>query len=852
MTSLDSLWVRILTEAGHTLPRATYRFDPELYAAQYPDIVEGGLDPAEHYKHHGQEEGRIANQYQRARLNIADLDMQLADLVIDEELSQAIEEGVEGACELAFELIVMGSPIDEQISDFSEEYYLTIYPDISAAGVSPFQHYIQHGLHEGRRSVRDVRRNQLQGNKTFNPAKPTCLICVHELSKTGAPIVGLKLVREAAETHNVVVAALRGGQIQEEFRENACVILLSEQPGEDLKYFKHPALDQVSFALLNSVECFFFAKALVPRDIPFACYLHEFSNYTLPAYKMIVLAAFADLLVFSSEAVMRSWQPFFNDLAFDKDRDTIIIPQHDLVVGQITTTEYQAARRRVEKLIGRSLEGKKLIFGAGHAQWRKGTDLFVLTAQAAKHLDEDTIFLWVGDGLNHEDVFFGVWMDKHIQEAKANKPDGNLYFLPAGNYYLDVARAADAMFLSSRLDPLPNVVFDAMRLGCQVVKFDSATGFDDPLYDEVPELHGVPFGDLTEAAKTLLGLPAKSTVEQTSDEEVPEERLFGLLSLALENRLRLQRKFVVGAGDYDIPFMFSSEEKDQKNRILERQKIWSMDRRFMWKSKSEATAQLAASDNWYHKDMAVETFDYADHTKIKPFCVHIHAHYIDDLGEDLSRFVAYRHAERLVITTNTKEKEREINEIAQRAQIEVEVLVGSNRGRDILPFMELFHPGGPAGDGETWCHIHQKKSIGSASTGDVWRDFLMTILLGGKDYLSSAIDLIGQDENGLVSAFDPYIVGWAGSQRLLPQFEHKLPGPLPEHPILFPVGNMFWTKSDVVRQMNSLFGTDYPWPNEPLPNDGTVYHMIERLWPAAAVMTGKRSVFIDKPDQRRS
>lgn len=51
--------------------------------------------------------------------------------------------------------------------------------------------------------------------------------------------------------------------------------------------------------------------------------------------------------------------------------------------------------------------------------------------------------------------------------------------------------------------------------------------------------------------------------------------------------------------------------------------------------------------------------------------------------------------------------------------------------------------------------------------------------------------------------------------------------------------------------MNRIVGEDYPWPNEPIANDGTVFHLIERLWPAASVMAGLNAVFLDKPDQKR-
>ena len=73
-----------------------------------------------------------------------------------------------------------------------------------------------------------------------------------------------------------------------------------------------------------------------------------------------------------------------------------------------------------------------------------------------------------------------------MREANANDPNGNLFFLPAGSYYSDVCAAADILFLPSRLDPLPNVVFDAARNGCTTVMFKGATGFDDARYNPFP------------------------------------------------------------------------------------------------------------------------------------------------------------------------------------------------------------------------------------------------------------------------------------------------------------------------------------------------------------------------------
>lgn len=41
--------------------KITAKFDPKFYVKRYPDVAASGLDPEEHYVHHGMKEGRPPN-----------------------------------------------------------------------------------------------------------------------------------------------------------------------------------------------------------------------------------------------------------------------------------------------------------------------------------------------------------------------------------------------------------------------------------------------------------------------------------------------------------------------------------------------------------------------------------------------------------------------------------------------------------------------------------------------------------------------------------------------------------------------------------------------------------------------
>lgn len=847
----DEIWQAVVVAQGPVDDRPDFRFSRTFYSNAYPDIAAAGLDPDAHFQTNGRQEGRLSNQYRKVRSESADLDQRLLRILTDPHIRALIDQNDPEAFELFFEIVALGAPYDAKVSDFSHSHYLNSYRDLAAAKVDPFLHYLMHGQSEMRRTLRDLRRNHHRGDRPYDPSLPNYLICIHECSKTGAPIVGRDLVRLASSHANVAVLALRGGELLDDLRKYAVDVCISAHPMADIDHFDSAALRAPTLAILNSVECLPFIPILVEKNTPFVSYLHEYSEYTLPAFKATFTALFADLLVFSSRHVRDSWQNTFAEVGFDLDRDSIIVPQKEFVLGAVDALSYQEARDHISHLLGIDLKDRKLVLGAGHVHWRKGTDLFVLTSQIAKNEDPDTVFVWIGDGRSHEDIHFGVWLDKHIREAHATPGPRNLFVISAGPAYLDLCRAADVFFLSSRLDPLPNVIFDAAEHGCRTVMFHDASGFDDPMYLDSGALQVVEYGNIAAASAAILASPKKQTVRTIKAKPATDFNILKLIVSALENRLRQQRHFVLGGGSYDVTVMTSDRASEAGLRVKEREKIWSFGRRFVWQNLQEAKHELSLSTNWVHKQCRIERFAGRGDDPPPQFSAHIHAYYTDELGGDLLHYKALRHADRIVITTDSASKAREIRHLGRDAGYDLETVVMPNIGRDILPFLRLFSQGlaKPLGN---WLHIHQKRSVGTARQGDVWKKFLLATLLGDHQMESSALDLIADTSVGLVAPFDPYRVGWSGARRMLPEFAARLAGPLPDQPIVFPVGNMFFVKAPVVSAMNALFGEDYAWPNEPLPSDGTEFHLIERLWPTMAASRNLTSVFLDKPDQQRS
>lgn len=849
MTDLLAIWRKYASMADVLDRRPDFRFDPDFYAAQMQDPDPDPKGLRAHYEQYGRGEGLVPSRYLSIVPGHPDVIAVIGRLVVDPELLKAIESGDPEAYHLAFELLQLGAPIDASMSNFSAQVYQDTYSDIAKAGVDPLVHYLLYGSKEGRQTLEQLRASRHQGRGTFSPDKPTCLIATHEFSRTGAPIVALDLVREASQTHNVIVASLRDGPLLADFLEYACEAVVTTKLIGDFAHYKSEALAKIDFAIVNSVEAWAFIPFLVAREIPFASYVHEYAHYIFPTYKSTFTGLFADLVVFSSEHVRDSWAGRLNDIEFDTARDSTILRQRNFSVGGVDAVALDGARARLSRILGRDLTKVRLVCGAGHLQWRKGTDIFVMAAQICRSRDPDTVFVWIGDGLNFEDINFGAWMKYHMRQADADRAEGNLFFLPAGPAYTDLLAAADAMFVSSRLDPLPNVVFDALDAGCKIVQFEGASGFGDDLYSSTEHFVTVEYANPEAAAKAILSLPRKKHSAGVKPE--PPPRLFASIRKSLQARLAAQRYFVRGASQIDVPVLFTADEKDRELRTREREKILRYRRRFVWRDLAEVEEELTNSDNWIHKKLRLAPYVQVAQAPETEFSVHVHAYYTDELSDDLKRYRAYHHAKRIVVTTDTEKKAIEIRKLMAADGLSPEVLIVPNHGRDILPFLQLFDEDGAAGDDEVWCHIHQKKSVGSARSGDIWRAFLMRILLGDESGPSNALELIGDKSVGLVAPLDPHFVPWNASRELVPRFASRLPGPMPRNPLLFPVGNMFWIRRKVVLAMNALFGQDYAWPNEPIPNDGTEFHLVERLWPAMTTHSGLDSVFVHKLDQKR-
>ena len=201
-------------------------------------------------------------------------------------------------------------------------------------------------------------------------------------------------------------------------------------------------------------------------------------------------------------------------LGMESTDHTLILPQ-----GSYKTISYNsAAGARLRAEFGLT-KHDKLVIGVGYADLRKGFDLFLQVCRLLRTTATTTgkrrgrvCLVWIG-GI---DPGLKDWLATEIADAEATGT-----FRMAG--YRDdmdaVFSAADAFALTSREDPFPTVVLEALSAGLPVVAFDRSGGIPDMLR-ETQQGDVVPYGDVSAMAAAIAAqLTAGVTDRQRADRQ---------------------------------------------------------------------------------------------------------------------------------------------------------------------------------------------------------------------------------------------------------------------------------------------------------------------------------------------
>jgi lipopolysaccharide biosynthesis protein len=227
--------------------------------------------------------------------------------------------------------------------------------------------------------------------------------------------------------------------------------------------------------------------------------------------------------------------------------------------------------------------------------------------------------------------------------------------------------------------------------------------------------------------------------------------------------------------------------------------------------------------------------------------------FFDDMAEEFRRYLSnIPFPFDLWITTDTDEKKRHIENIFfgwNRGNVEVRV--SQNRGRDIAP--KLITCADVYGKYEHVLHIHGKCSpYGGRSTA--WRRYLLDTLIGSPDIVRSVFEVFRHLPNvGMIAPqhldwLRPSI-GWGINYEEAETFSRRFALDLDfQRSIDFPAGSMFWARSAALQPLLGAGLSFDDFATEEGQIDGTLAHVIERLYFRVCESAGYDWIKIVKSD----
>ena len=509
-------------------------FDADFYLETYPDVRASGMDPREHYLNFGQAEGRMANASEMYGSEPVPFDADFY-LATNPDVASAgvdpyehyVQFGrLEGRLPTPPEPISAQPFADDHVvagyPDFDADFYFEAFPDIAASGMPALSHYLQYGRYEQRVThAVDVSEQWREG--AIDPARDTIVVVSHDASRTGAPILAWNVCRQLAERFNVVSILLADGPLLDIFRETCAQTIVLPSPE-----MRHPLVLErlvrdiakrlnVRGVLVNSIESRMIVEPLAKHGYRVVLLIHEYASYTHSPASIDTAVNHASTVVFSAQSVR---DDLLDSLTRDSLPSSIVLRQgKSLIPASLVTTsvsvpdEVQASTAapidtydEVEALLRGLSPRPRLVLGAGTVQFRKGVDLFFATAAelARQRPGDNTLFVWVGDDPD-TDLSYTACLNAQLRASR--RTGGHVRLMKSTDQFEKLYALADVFYLSSRLDPLPNVAIDAMTAGLPVVCFEDTGGIPEMLQDSAfADASVVPFSNTVQASEKIAAL----------------------------------------------------------------------------------------------------------------------------------------------------------------------------------------------------------------------------------------------------------------------------------------------------------------------------------------------------------
>jgi len=216
----------------------------------------------------------------------------------------------------------------------------------------------------------------------------------------------------------------------------------------------------------------------------------------------------------------------------------------------------------------------------------------------------------------------------------------------------------------------------------------------------------------------------------------------------------------------------------------------------------------------------------------KNIAIVIHLYYHDLWEKEIKTYLAQLSIPfDLFITVPEGRKDEEIIQLFHD-QPDAHIYITENRGRDVLPFLQIMKLIGT--DSYAYiCKIHSKKT-GDSALGNVWRQLLYYDLIGSDDVVKNIIHTFEKDDHtGVITGKNTILDSQRytyGNDTKITQLAKQAKLIYDKH-YYFAAGTMFWTRSALLKPVVDLFiAGELHFEEESGQIDDTLAHAIERFF----------------------
>ena len=610
-----------------------------------------------------------------------------------------------------------------------------------------------------------------------------------------------------------------------------------------------------SSIIVCSTTCFPILKALGSLRKPITTLVHEFPDSLGQGTREIL--RYSDALMFSSTVVRAHWNDAAgNTFSSASSKVSSATVSHQCIEG------LRPRQSRSSRAPQRTARRNLTIVGCGTSDFRKGIDLFTLANLRYQSSYGEAQFLWVGHESHQADPGLAAEI-AHLQNSAALQNLNRVLFLGVVSHdeWADLLESADLLLLPSRLDPLPNVALEALSFGLPVVSFAGRTGLSDIKTTFNMPVFEANFPDVTVLCAQIYNAtasapPTEATLAAFRKHILSKERYASSVTEVARAARYSSAAFIESTDLISASGLLDSQywdggrslgpdiPSDVADAYVRDSSVGILRRPYPafnpWVyARSEdcegldAFAHFIRSDYptgpWnrgtLQLDLALPDVSVSLQTTV---VVHIHVYYLAEFAELVSRLQLLTTVPDVIVTvsdTSLLDSPAFIQDIARLTRHNVSTHVTGD-GRNFGGLLKA-HQRKLFQSYEYVCHLHTKRS--PHVMPDVvrrWKNFLLDTLLAtreGKDSLNVVLAEMKRTGSSLAYPLDPNVGLVASFVDPLLALGFSSEASAVD---AFPVGGMFIADLSLLDRL--LDTMQESWPVEPLANDGTVLHVLER------------------------